>query len=662
MLESLPKFSNLNPAAIESTLNTLIKTAKDCIENAITQKNIALLHCMEDQQETINRYFAPISAMNAGKSSPELSAAYQRCLTSLSHFGTELLHHRELFEALASIDQNTLNDTEKACLNYHLRDFKLEGVNLDKTSQTRLKAINERLATLCHQFEEHVRLSTEAFSLHLSSKEKLSGLPDSSLALCEQLAQQQGKTGYCVSLDFPIYYAIMQFADNRELRKTVYDAYSTRASHLSTKPEHDNGPLMIEILTLRQEMAQLLGFKDYPEYSLKTKMARDSNEVLSFLTRLCEAVKPKAQEELQALEAFAQEQGIDRLEAYDIPYFSEKLKQSRFSFSSEEVRQYFPAQKVVAGVFKTVSQLFQLGFQAVSQADCMDKSVELFEIKNPSGETLAFLYVDLYTRQGKRQGAWMAECHNRHIFSDKTLQKPVAFLNCNFNPPTEKSPALLTHDDITTLFHELGHCLHHLLTEVNLASVSGINNVAWDAVELPSQFLENWAWDFSVLTELSEHIKTGETLPKALFEKMQAAKYFNTGLFLARQLEFACFDFNLHLQHNIKNEADIQAILDDARAKIAVVKPPETNRFQNSFSHIFAGGYAAAYYSYLWAEALSADAFSLFEEKGLFNEALSQRYRKTILAQGAVKPMSELLKAYLQRETRPEALLKAYGL
>ncbi|PIQ42922.1 MAG: oligopeptidase A [Gammaproteobacteria bacterium CG11_big_fil_rev_8_21_14_0_20_46_22] len=662
MLEILPKFSELKTQTLEETLNTLIKSAKTEIEKAIPQKDLGLLQTIEDKQEMINRYFAPISALNAGKSSPELSAVYQHCLTTLSHFGTELLHHRDLFEALASIDENTLNETEKACLAYHLRDFKLEGVNLDQGTQARLKVINERLATLCHQFEENVRLSTEAFCLHIESKEKLSGLPASSLALCAEFAKQQGKPGYCVSLDFPIYYAIMQFADNRELRKTLYDAYSTRASNLSAHKDHDNGSLMIEILNLRQEMARLLGFKDYPEYSLKTKMAKDADEVLSFLTRLCKAVKPKAQEELETLKVFAKKHGLETLEAHDIPYYAEKLKQSRFSFSSEEVRQYFPAQKVVKGVFKTVGRLFALDFQAVEHADCMDESVTLYEVKSLSSETLAFLYVDLYTRQGKRQGAWMAECHNRHVFSDGSLQKPVAFLNCNFNPASNKTPALLTHDDITTLFHELGHCLHHLLTEVNLASVSGINNVAWDAVELPSQFLENWAWDFTVLTELAEHIETGESLPQTLFEKMQAAKHFNNGLFLARQLEFACFDFNLHLQQSIKTEADIQAVLDDARASIAVVKPPETNRFQNSFSHIFAGGYAAAYYSYLWAEALSADAFSLFEESDLFNKTLSQRYRKTILAQGAVKPMSELLKAYLQRETKPEALLKAYGL
>lgn len=661
MHDHLPVFSQIDIPNIQESFTQHINDYRVALDRAISTPEI-LLQTQEDLDENLNAFFAPISALNAGKATAELSKQYESCLLKLSELHSAVLHNAKLYNAYTQIDKTKLSPELKSALEYRLRDFKLEGVNLSPKKKEALKEIHQSLSQKQHLFEENIRLSSESFELMIEDKSKLSGLPETSLSLLEHLANEKNKTGYRITLDFPVYLTVMQNVDNRELRKALYRAFSTRASELAEPPLHDNTALMLEILTLRQKQAKLLGFDNFAEYSLKTKMAASSNEVIQFLDTLVKKAKPYAEKEWQALNDFAHTLGYTTVEAHDLLYLSEKLKKASFDISSDELKPYFPADKVIEGVFKTVSRLFNIDFNLVPHADCIDPSVKLFNLSRANENSFAYLYVDLFTRQGKRGGAWMAECHNRHRFASGLEQKPVAFLNCNFNPASKNQAALLSHDDIITLFHELGHCLHHLLTQVNVASISGINNVAWDAVELPSQFLENWAWDYNVLSSLSEHIDNKASLPRELFDKLLTSKHFQAGMALIRQLEFASFDFTLHLHNTIDNANTIQNILNETRKTIAVYIPPTFNRFQHSFSHIFAGGYAAGYYSYLWAEALSADCFSLFENEGLFDKTLSARFQKSILANGSAKPMQKLLEAFLHRPLDPTALLAAYGL
>ena len=490
----------------------------------------------------------------------------------------------------------------------------------------------------------------------------MSGLPESIQAAAKSAAAQKEKSGYVLTLDGPIYMAVMTYADNRELRHTMYEAYNTRASDQGPSAgKWDNAELMENILALRQELAQLLGFKHFAEFSLATKMAQSPEQVVTFLEDMASKAKPAAQQDLDELKAWVlKEFSVNELQHWDITYYSEKLRQAKYSVSSEEIRQYFTLPKVLSGLFTVANKLYGIDVQEVHDKDLWHSDARYFEISK-DGNKIAAFYLDLFAREGKRGGAWMDDCRVRRQ-TESGLQLPVAFLVCNFNGPVGDKPALLTHSDVTTLFHEFGHGLHHMMTRMDVAAVSGINGVEWDAVELPSQILENWCWQPSVLKTLSAHVDTGEELPDALIEKMIAAKNFQSGLFLVRQVEFSLFDMQIHSLYGTDGFAGIQGTLDEVRKKVAVIQAPAFNRFPNAFSHIFAGGYSAGYYSYLWAEVLSADAFAAFEETAIFDPTTGQHFLDEILSQGGSQSAAVLFKNFRGREPSVDALLRHSGI
>jgi len=512
--------------------------------------------------------------------------------------------------------------------------------------------------------------STQAWYKHFTDASELAGLPESALAQAQQAAARKNLEGYVITLDFPSYFPVLQYADNRALREEIYTAYVTRATANSAKTneqgqqettaEFDNTAIIAETLALRHELAQLLGFSNYAERSLATKMAQSPAQVLEFLEALAHKSKPYAQRDYEELKAFAAEQGCADFQSWDSTYYSEKLRVAKYDVSQEELRPYFPAEKVISGMFAVVNRLFGISVEQVQSFDTYHEDVRFFKVfKN--GAQIASFYLDLFARDGKRGGAWMADARVRRK-TTSGLQLPVAFLTCNFTPPVGDTPSLLTHDEVTTLFHEFGHGLHHMLTQIDVAAVSGINGVAWDAVELPSQFMENWCWEPEAIPLISGHYQTGEPLPKALLDKMLAAKNFQSGLQMLRQIEFALFDFRLHAQYNPAQPQSAQEVLQQVRAEVAVVQPPAFNRFENSFSHIFAGGYAAGYYSYKWAEVLSADAFSRFEEEGIFNAETGESFLTEILQQGGSKTPMELFTSFRGREPSIDALLRHSGI
>ena len=505
-----------------------------------------------------------------------------------------------------------------------------------------------------------------AWSKLVTDERELIGLPESALAGAKQLAEAKGhKDGWMLNLDFPCYFPVMTYCENRELREEMYTAYVTRASEQGPDAgEFDNSETMKEIMATRKEQSALLGFETYADYSLATKMAANPAEVLAFLEDLARRSKPQAERELAELKAFAREEfGMEELFAWDIGFYAEKLRQQRYAISQEELRPWFPANKVITGMFEVVSRLYGVDFKAVEGVDTWHKDVQFFNIKR-NGEVIGRFYLDLYAREHKRGGAWMADCHSRRK-AGGTVQTPVAFLTCNFTPPVGDNPALLTHDEVVTLFHEFGHGLHHMLTRVDYSAVSGISGVPWDAVELPSQFMENWCWEKEALALISGHHETGKPLPDEMLEKMLAAKNFQSAMMIVRQLEFALFDFRLHYSWKdggCEDGTDIQTVLDDVRKEVSVVIPPAFNRFQNSFSHIFAGGYAAGYYSYLWAEVLSADAFSRFEEDGIFNRETGESFLHEILERGGSREPADMFAAFRGRKPELDAMLRHKGI
>ena len=665
----LPPFSAIRPEHVEPAIEQILTDNRGAVEHLLdTQRQnpswSGLVQALDELGARLGQAWSPVSHLNAVCNSPELRDAYQACLPKLSEYYTELGQNRALFEAYRtlaqSVEASQFDVAQKTILEHSLRDFRLSGIDLPAEQQKRYGEIQQRLSELTSRFSNQLLDATQAWTKLLNDESELAGLPESARAQMKQAAEAKGLDGWLITLEFPSYYAVMTYADNRTLRQEVYTAYSTRASDQGPNAgQHDNGPLMNEILDLRQELAHLLGFAHFAELSLATKMADTTDQVLSFLRDLAVRSKPFAQRDLEELRAFAAEQGVNDLQSWDTGYFSEKLRQARYDLSQETVREWFPIDKVLSGLFAIVQKLYGIEINELQDFESWHPDVRLFEIRE-HGEQIGRFYFDLYARSNKRGGAWMDGARDKRRTIDGRLVSPVAYLVCNFTPATPGKPALLTHDEVTTLFHEFGHGLHHLLTRVEHAGASGINGVAWDAVELPSQFMENWCWEPEGLALISAHYQSGEPLPQEMLDKMLAAKNFQSGLMMLRQLEFSLFDFELHATHG--DGRSVLDVLEGVRDEVSVMRPPQWNRFANGFAHIFAGGYAAGYYSYKWAEVLSADAFSRFEEEGVLNPQTGRAFRDAILARGGSQAPMQLFVDFRGREPSIDALLRHSGL
>ncbi|HIF51834.1 MAG TPA: oligopeptidase A [Thiotrichaceae bacterium] len=668
--KGLPVFESIKASHIEPAIDHLLSENRNAVESLLkTTKDYNwdnLLQKFEDMDDKLNQAWSPASHLHSVADSDDLRAAYNACLPKLSDYSTEMGQNEGLFHAYETIANsdayNSLNIAQQKIIKNALRDFRLSGIDLDDEAKSRYKIIQKKLSKLQTKFEENLLDATHAWKKLITNKDELAGLPDSAIALAAQAAKNDDKEGWLFTLDFPSYMPIMQYADNAELRKEVYTTYVTRAA----KGDWDNSDVMLELLKYRTEKAKLLGFESYAHYSLATKMAEDPKEVMSFLNDLAERTQGYAKKEFEELNLYAKETAsVDELDAWDVAYYSEKLRQNKFDISQEVLRPYFPANQVIEGLFAITNKLYGVTIKQRDGVQVWHKDVMFFDIFEADGsnneKVRGSFYLDLYARQHKRGGAWMDECIVRKK-SSSTMQDPVAYLTCNFTPPIGDKPALLTHDEVTTLFHEFGHGLHHMMTRVDYSGVSGINGVPWDAVELPSQFMENWCWEKEALDLFARHIDTGEALSEDLFEKMTRARTFQAGMQMVRQLEFSLFDFRLHLEFATNDSLNIQDLLNEVRQQVAVVKAPEFNRFQHSFSHIFAGGYAAGYYSYKWAEVLSADAFSKFEEKGIFDKITGSEFLQTILEQGGSREPMDLFVEFRGRKPSIEPLLRHSGI
>jgi len=667
-MTGLPPFSKIKPEHVEPAIDHLLATGRRQVQALLDQTGTPtwdnLIQPLTELEDRLNRVWSPVGHLNSVLNGEELRQAYTACLPKLSEYATELGQNERLFAAYKVLVDGSepLDRAQRKVLENALRDFHLSGVDLPAEKKVRFKAVSQQLSQLSSKFEENLLDATNAWSKLVTDKTELAGLPESVLGLMSQFAEQRDKQGWILTLDFPSYMPVMHYADSAELRQEMYTAYMTRASDQGPDAgKWDNSGVMEQILGLRHELAELLGFDNYTQLSLATKMARSSEEVMVFLHDLARHSVPQARRELAEVAAFALDcHGVAKLEAWDINYYSEKLRQQRYAFTQEELRPYFPESKVVPGLFAVVERLFAIKIRAITTVDLWHPDVQFFEIRDSRDELCGQFYLDLYARSNKRGGAWMSDCINR-CFDAGCKQLPVAFLTCNFSPPVAGKPVLFTHNEVETLFHEFGHGLHHMLTRIDYPAVAGISGVAWDAVELPSQFLENWCWQREALELISGHYESGETLPDELYAKMQAAKNYQSAMQMVRQLEFALFDFSIHLDYDPALGGQIYPTLERVRDEVAVHKPPAFNRFAHGFAHIFAGGYGAGYYSYKWAEVLSADAFSLFEEQGIFDRASGEAFLQQILARGGSQDAMELFVAFRGREPKIDALLRHSG-
>ncbi|WP_043319832.1 M3 family metallopeptidase [Microbulbifer sp. HZ11] len=674
----LPPFDRIKPEHAEPAIAELIAKCREqlqsCLNNAGDEPSWdETMAPLEEAQDSLSKAFSPVSHLNSVLSG-DWRAPYEACLARVTEYWTELGQNPELYavyRALAkSADFASWSQARKQAVRHGLRDMHLGGVALEGEKRERYATISKRLAELKSKFANNVLDATNAWSLMVTDEAELAGIPESALAAAKAAAESKGEQGWRLTLDGPCFLAVMTHGENRQLRHKMHYAFITRASDVGPNAgEFDNANVMAEILSLRAEQAHLLGMKNYAERSLASKMAGSPEEVETFLWDLAKRAKPAAVKEFAELQAFAADQlGLDKLQPWDVAFAAEKLKQSRYAVSQEDLRPYFPYPKVLSGLFAVAEKLFGVVAERDDSVPSYHEDVHFYWLKR-GGEPIAGFYLDPYAREKKRGGAWMDDARVRRQ-TLAGLQLPIAYLVCNFSSPTaagasspdKDKPALLTHYEVTTLFHEFGHGLHHMLTQVDVAAVSGINGVAWDAVELPSQFLENWCWEPEALAMISGHYETGEPLPQALLDKMLAAKNFQSAMFTVRQLEFALFDFLLHSRPEGANADEIQRLINDVRARVSVVPVSPDNRFQNSFSHIFAGGYAAGYYSYKWAEVLSADAFSLFEETGIFDPATGNRFLTTVLEQGGSRDAQDLFAEFRGRAPKIDALLRHSGI
>ena len=668
----LPLFDQIKPEhvlpAIDAELTQARKIVAELTQIADPDWDSLMLP-LEEIEERLGRVWGPVGHLNAVCDSDELRPVYQQGVAKMTEWSSELGQNEELYAAIRKVSERddfyNLSQERRQVVNHALRDFKLSGAELKGEDKTRFTEIQMRLSELATNFSQHVMDATRAFELHLTDEADVAGLPESVLASAAQRATQSDKDGgWLITLDAPSYIPFMQFSENRSLRETMYRQYVTRAS----SGELDNGPLINETLALRAEAAELLGFEHYAASSLASKMASDVDEVTGFLRELADKSKSIAQKELAELQFFADtELGIEELQAWDVSFASERLRLKTYAISQEELKPYFPEQNVINGMFGLVEKLYGITIRESRDAPVWHKSARYFELFDATDSQIAAFYLDPYARAHKRGGAWMDECIVRWQRPDDSLQLPVAYLVCNFDAPVGDKPALWTHDEVTTLFHEFGHGLHHMLTTVNELGVSGIRGVPWDAVELPSQFMENFCWERQVVDLFARHYETGETLPDALFDKMLAAKNFQSAMIMLRQIEFALFDLLLHSQFDATtgdtdSDETVQQLLDKVREEVSVISPPAFNRFQNSFSHIFAGGYAAGYYSYKWAELLSADIYATFEEEGVLNADTAARLRNELLSIGGSREIMDAFIAFRGRKPSVDALLRHSGL
>ncbi|TSA11743.1 MAG: M3 family peptidase [Betaproteobacteria bacterium] len=664
----LPRFAAINAGHIAPAVDCLLAENRRCIDSLTGPDTAptwaAFVAPLENANERLARAWGVVGHLHGVLDSPELRAAYNANQPRIVQFYTELGQNLELFDKYKALRTSSefaaLSPAQRRIVDNEIRDFRLSGAELSPRKKQRFAAISEELAHLATKFSENLLDATNAYALYIERREELAGLPEDVIETARTAAEKDGKPGWKFSLQAPSYAPFMQYAEQRERRQQMYRAYVTRASE-SGKPELDNTRLIAQILRLHQEAAQLLGYANHAEVSLVPKMAQSPQQVLEFLEDLATKAIPFARKDYAELGEFAaSEMGLVKLEAWDLAYASEKLRAARYAFSDQEVKQYFPEAKVMQGMFRVVEMIFGIRIEP-DETETWDAAVRFFRVNDAEGNLIGQFYLDPYARDTKRGGAWMDEAISRRRLGER-LQHPVAYLTCNFSAPVGARPALFTHDEVLTLFHEFGHGLHHLLTRVDYLGVSGIHGVEWDAVELPSQFMENFCWEWEVLRQMTAHVDSGEPLPHALYDKMLAAKNFQSGMQTVRQLEFALFDMHLHFDFDVAGGKTPQQLLDEIRSRVAVAIPPAYNRFQNSFSHIFAGGYGAGYYSYKWAEVLSADAYGLFEETGVLDRRSGERFRDEILAVGGSRPALESFRAFRGREPTVDALLRQSGM
>ncbi len=665
----LPKFSQIQPEHVVPAIEQLIQQCRDTIEQVSqidtpTWENFYLPQAITGDK--LSRAWSPVGHLNAVKNSPELREAYQACLPMLSEYSTWVGQHQGLYQGYVKLKNSpefaTYSLAQKKAIENSLRDFELSGISLPADKQKRYGEISARLSELSSQFSNNVLDATMGWDIVIEDDADLKGLPESALEGAKLSAQSKEKSGYRFTLEFPSYLPVMTYCENRELRQKMYEAYNTRASDQGPNAgKWDNSAIMAETLELRLELAKLLGFESYAELSLATKMAENPTQVVDFLEGLANRSKEQGKKELAELKAFAKESyGVSELQPWDIAFYSEKQKQALYAINDEELRPYFPEERVLSGLFELVKRIFGMRVEEQKEFDSYHENVRFFNIFDETDRLRGSFYLDLYARENKRGGAWMDDCINQKRLADGSLQKPVAYLTCNFNKPIGDKPALFTHDEVTTLFHEFGHGIHHMLTEIDVGDVSGINGVPWDAVELPSQFLENWCWEEDALAFISGHYQTGKPLPKEKLTQLLKAKNFQAAMFVLRQLEFGLFDFRLHMSEPKENI--VLDTLKAVKAQVAVVELPTFVRTPHSFSHIFAGGYAAGYYSYLWAEVLSADAFARFEEEGIFNREVGQSFLDNILTRGGSEEPMVLFERFRGRKPTLDALLRHKGI
>ncbi len=669
--DELPDFNEIKPEHFEPAINELIKSFKITLNSVCEVKKPTWANTIQKlDEEGAKLSFAQnvISHLNHVNNIEEIRKAYEIILPKLSDFDTDLSQNKELYTLFQNLrndtEFNSYNNAQKTSINNAIRDFKDSGIDLNKEKKVRLKEINSRLSELSNKFSKNVIDATQSWTYHITPDKKvlLNGLPESTIELALAKAKISEKDGWVLTLDYPCYEAVMSYSKNRDLREVFYYAYNTRASQEAEAKQFDNSGLIDEILELRQEKAHIIGYKNYAEYSLSPKMADTTSEVMGFLIDLTNRSKPQGIKELEALKKFAQEHdSITNLLPWDYTYYSTLYKKVHYNFSEEDLRPYFPEDKVFKGLFALVNRLYGISIKEVKDFSKWDRSVRLFEIHDNKGDLRGKFYVDLFTRDFKQSGAWQSGLVSRMKDSSGVVQIPVAFLCANFLPSSSSKPALLSHQELRTLFHEFGHMLHHTLTIIDYPSVAG-TNVPWDAVELPSQFMENWTYVWEIVESMSGHVETGKPLPRSEFDKLIAVKNYNSAIAMLRQLEFALLDFRIHMREGKDAKKTVQQVLDDVRSKVTVLPPPSYNRFQNSFSHIFAGGYAAGYYSYLWAEILSSDAFSKFEEDGIWNKETGQLFLKSILEQGGSRKPIDLFVEFRGRKPRIDALLKYKGI
>ncbi|HLB55955.1 MAG TPA: M3 family metallopeptidase [Coxiellaceae bacterium] len=667
---TLPTFSNIQVCDIEKNVNALLKKNLSKIDALLNQTHFTwgnLWHPIETLNDELQQLWGPIQHLNAVVNAPDLRDAVNACLPKLSDYQTHISHNEKLFHAIESIKNSEqfkkFNIAQQTAINHELRDFKLNGVHLSSEKKEQFAKLSKSLSQLSHQFEENVLDATMAFKKYITDEKLLSGIPEHAKKSAQNLAKKENKEGWLFTLDAPDYLAIMLNADSSELRQEMYYAHVTRASEIEPNAKKfDNSDAIQAILKNRFELAHLLDFKNYAELSLATKMVKNTNDVLAFLNELAEKTLPAAHKEFQALSHFAKKElGMEKLNAWDIAYASEKLRLKEYAISPEDLRPYFPEPQVLNGLFKIIYRLYGITLKKVD-ADVWHRDATCYQLIDQNKNPVAHIFFDLYARPNKRGGAWMDECRIRRYLDDGKIQLPAAYVTCNFNAPIDGQPALFMHDDVITLFHECGHALQHVLTKMDVAAVSGIQGIPWDAVEIASQFFENWAWEKNAMPYIAEHYQTHQLLPDDLYQRMDRAKNFQSAMQMARQLEFALFDFHLHMEFDENNPQCVQTILNTVRKKIAVFSPPNFNRFQNSFSHIFGGSYAAGYYSYKWAEVMACDAFSLFEEKGIFDHMLSEKFKSTFLESGGAKDPMDLFVAFRGRKPTVDALLKQSGI